>query len=88
LFPLRRNEDGSPADPEAHELRMLTADVDKLAELRRRLSSVSWFMRCLAEPIARRRDRCTGRFWNRPMSCVAPLNWMKLESTRNFACAA
>jgi len=39
---------------------------EKIAEWRLKLGSVSWFMRCLNEPIARRaneQDRCTGRFW-------------------------
>jgi hypothetical protein len=44
---------------------MVTADAERLAEIRERLSSLSWFMRCLAEPIARSangEDECTGRF--------------------------
>jgi REP element-mobilizing transposase RayT len=39
---------------------------EKLTELRSRLSSLSWYMRCLNEPIARRsnlEDEVDGRFW-------------------------
>lgn len=45
---------------------LLASNPEKLAVLRSRLSDLSWFMRCLAEPIARaanREDICKGRFW-------------------------
>jgi REP element-mobilizing transposase RayT len=66
LHPWRRNEDGTPADPESSELAAIQADPERLAEYRRRLSSLSWLMRSLCEPIARganREDQATGRFW-------------------------
>jgi len=66
LHPWRRDEDGSPAEPEPHELAALQADADLLAKRRWRLASLSSFMGSLCEPIARRANRedaARGRFW-------------------------
>ena len=72
LFPRRRTKAGAPAEPRDYELSMFTSNAERLAEIRRRLSDVSWFMRCLVEPIARqanREDSCSGRFWQGRFFC-------------------
>ncbi|MEM7561402.1 MAG: hypothetical protein AAF394_19930, partial [Planctomycetota bacterium] len=65
VFPGRRLDEHL-ADPTDHDVKTLAADQERLAEVRKRLSDISWFMRALSEPIARlanKQDECTGRFW-------------------------
>jgi len=65
LFPSRRNKDGSPAEPAETDLKSLMTDAKTLLELRARLSSISWFMLCTSEVIARlanAEENCSGRF--------------------------
>ena len=71
LFPKRKKKDGSPAAPSASELHMITADQERLKELRSRLSDISWWMRCTSENIAKqanREDECTGPLLGRKVS--------------------
>ena len=52
--------------PEWLEMADVEKVTDTLALWRERLGSISWFMKCLNEPIARlanKEDGCKGRFW-------------------------
>ena len=51
VFPPRDDATGEPVEPTEHDLAMLTANSERLLVLRKRLSNLSWFMRCLCEKI-------------------------------------
>ena len=67
LCPLRKEGGDSAADVSDAELAMILHVPERLAEVRRRLSDISWLMRMISEPIARRANRedgVAGRFWS------------------------
>jgi REP element-mobilizing transposase RayT len=86
IFPVRRNKDKSVPTPNELEIQMLVNDTSRIKELRERLSSISWIMKCLAEVIARKAnhdDEVTGHFWEGRFRCQ-PL----LDEAAVLACLA
>lgn len=66
LHPRRRQRDGTPAELTDDDLAGMLSDSEKVAQWRSRLASLSWFMKELKEPIARRANReddVTGHFF-------------------------
>jgi putative transposase len=77
LFPRHRDKSGTPIRPTEEEIRALADCPDRIAQLRRRLSSLSWFMGRLNEFIARaanKEDGVKGRFWESRFKCQALLD--------------
>jgi REP element-mobilizing transposase RayT len=80
LYP-RRDQDASK------RAEVLAGNEPRIKELRGRLSDLSWFMRCLAEPIARRANRedgCKGHFWESRFKCQTLLDETAVLSAMTY----
>lgn len=72
LFPKNHRGRGAAAQPVEEQIRALASCPEGITELRRRLSSLSWFMGQLNEFIARaanKEDGVKGRFWESRFKC-------------------
>lgn len=85
----RRRLRGTPVDapPSDQEIAISLINPDRVKVLRARLSSVSWFMAKLKEPIAKRanrEDECTGHFWEGRFRCFAVLDEAAIVATATY----
>ena len=86
LCPKRKRDDGLPKTPTEPELNSIRGDADKLKEIRRRLSDISWWMRLLCQYVGQRANRETnetGKFWESRFRAVR-----LLDESAILSCAA
>jgi REP element-mobilizing transposase RayT len=77
LFPKHPSRNAPTGPPSELQIAALMASSEQIAECRRRLSSLSWFMGRLNEFIARaanKEDQVKGRFWESRFKCQALLD--------------
>jgi len=68
---------GNPVPPTEESINALAENTDRIAELRKRLVSISWFMAETNEYLARianKEDHVTGRFWEGRFKCKVLLD--------------
>ena len=82
LFP-PRGADRKPMTVSKDIVNARLSNVSWVAETRKRLSSLGWFMKCLKEPLARmanKQDECTGAFFEGRFKSIAILDEESLLS--------
>ena len=86
LCPIRKRPDGTAEEPSESERNAICNDSTRLAEIRSRLSDISWWMRLLCQRIATRANAEygeQGKFWQARFRAVRLLDEESL-----LACAA
>ena len=86
LCPIRKQQNGTPDEPSDPELNAIRNDPRRLAEIRSRMSDISWWMRLLCQRVATRangEDGEIGKFWQSRFKAVRILDEPSL-----LACAA
>jgi len=86
LCPLRKDDQGGGKEPSEFEINTIVNNSDRLAEIRSRLSDISWWMRLLSQTIAQRANRDdneVGKFWQSRFKAVRLLDEAAL-----LACSA
>jgi hypothetical protein len=77
LFPCYNRKKDEVEPPDEKQISALVNDLERITELRKRLSSLSWFMGRLNEYIARaanKEDNLKGRYWESRFKCVRLLD--------------
>jgi len=78
LCPKRYRSKKKAKEPIEEQIRNLALCTERIAELRKRLGSLSWFMRFINEYIARAangEDKVKGRFWESRFKCQVLLDY-------------
>lgn len=72
LFPLKRDKEGRPIEPTEEEISEQLKDRKQVERWRKRLMDLSWFMKIVAERVAKRANREDGKrghFWAGRFGC-------------------
>lgn len=87
LCPLKSRSKKKPLPPLEVQITALSASPQRIAQLRQRLASLSWFMGRLNEFIARAanaEDKVKGRFWEGRFKCQSLLDNIALISCMTY----